>query len=335
MNEVEIVRRALGAPEQDPKAQERARARLREAMAADLPVVTGISRRRPLLRPARWLGIAAAIVTVVLVAQTVVSQHEHGPSSQIQAATDLRRLASVAAASRRVHIPAGKVISLSSESTTTATKDLGQNSGEDLASGTSYDVTMQETVQTWIAADGSATRVSTITKLSFPTEQDHQTWLALDPAAVQVDRTDTDVFAPWQLSDGQDLTTLPTDPADLLAALRRSSSGKGSFDDQHVMSNVETILSQTYPSPALRAALFKVLAGLPGIRSLGEVQDPTGRTGVGFMLPQGPQDVEMVVDPATSNVLATVTFNAANDGQPRSWSVSTGTTVVSRPHAMA
>ena len=332
MNEVEIVRRVLDAPEQDPKAQERARARLREAMASELPAPAGIERRRPLLRPARWLGVAAAIVTAVLIGQTVLSQHEHAP---IAAATELRRLASVAAASRPVRIPAGKVISLSSESTTNVTESSDEDSNQDLTTGQTYDLSVQRSVHTFIAPDGSGTRISTITNLSFPTEQDHQMWLALKPSEYQIHKVTTDVILPGELSQNRDLSTLPTDPAGLLTALRIPSIGKGSLDDGQVMSDVETILSQANPSPALRAALFQVLAGLPGIRSLGQVQDPAGRTGVGFMLPEGSKDVEIVVDPATSNVLATIIFNAGNDGSARSWSVNTGSAVVSRPHASA
>ena len=62
--------------------------------------------------------------------------------------------------------------------------------------------------------------------------------------------------------------------------------------------------------PAVRAAAYRVIAGLPGIRSLGEVTDPLGREGVGFALPAsdrpgyGTGRSELIVDPATGALLA-------------------------------
>ncbi|MER6140409.1 CU044_5270 family protein [Streptomyces sparsogenes] len=60
----------------------------------------------------------------------------------------------------------------------------------------------------------------------------------------------------------------------------------------------------------VRAAAYRVIAGLPGIRSLGEVTDPLGRKGVGFALPAtdrpdyGTARSELIVDPATGALLS-------------------------------
>ncbi|MFD8865624.1 CU044_5270 family protein [Streptomyces sp. NPDC059590] len=62
--------------------------------------------------------------------------------------------------------------------------------------------------------------------------------------------------------------------------------------------------------PEVRAAAYRVIAGLPGIRSLGEVTDPLGRKGVGFALPAterpdyGTARSELIVDPATGALLS-------------------------------
>ncbi|MER7795258.1 CU044_5270 family protein [Streptomyces sp. NPDC097640] len=62
--------------------------------------------------------------------------------------------------------------------------------------------------------------------------------------------------------------------------------------------------------PEVRAAAYRVIAGLPGIRSLGEVTDPLGRKGVGFALPaterpdNGTARSELIVDPATGALLS-------------------------------
>ncbi|MFI5964502.1 CU044_5270 family protein [Streptomyces asoensis] len=60
----------------------------------------------------------------------------------------------------------------------------------------------------------------------------------------------------------------------------------------------------------VRAAAYRVIADLPGIVSLGEVTDPTGRKGAGFALPAtgtpdyGSVRPELIVDPGTGALLA-------------------------------
>jgi hypothetical protein len=57
-------------------------------------------------------------------------------------------------------------------------------------------------------------------------------------------------------------------------------------------------------APAVRAAAYRVLAGLPGIRMQPNVQDPAGQTGTAVWLPQaGPTLAMVIVDPATSTWL--------------------------------
>ncbi|MGO4751312.1 hypothetical protein AB4212_22305, partial [Streptomyces sp. 2MCAF27] len=62
--------------------------------------------------------------------------------------------------------------------------------------------------------------------------------------------------------------------------------------------------------PEVRAAAYRVIADLPGIRSLGEVTDQLGRKGVGFALPAielpgyGTGRSELIVDPATGALLS-------------------------------
>ncbi|MCQ8189613.1 CU044_5270 family protein [Streptomyces rugosispiralis] len=62
--------------------------------------------------------------------------------------------------------------------------------------------------------------------------------------------------------------------------------------------------------PEVRAAAYRVIADLPGIRSLGEMTDPLGRKGAGFALPAtarpdyGTARSELIVDPATGALLS-------------------------------
>ncbi|MEK8171529.1 hypothetical protein NKH77_25245 [Streptomyces sp. M19] len=60
----------------------------------------------------------------------------------------------------------------------------------------------------------------------------------------------------------------------------------------------------------VRAAAYRVIADLPGIRALGEVADPLGRRGLGFALPNpgdqpgyGTVESQLIVDPDTGALL--------------------------------
>ncbi len=68
-------------------------------------------------------------------------------------------------------------------------------------------------------------------------------------------------------------------------------------------------------SPQLRAALFRVLAGLPGVQLLGRQRDRLGRSGIAVAVTHGnPERVraELLFDPATSNLLQTQTVLLGN-----------------------
>jgi hypothetical protein len=63
-------------------------------------------------------------------------------------------------------------------------------------------------------------------------------------------------------------------------------------------------------SPAVRTAVLRIIAGLPGVHSQGEVRDPLGRDGVGIVL-VGKGDgatftEQLIVDPDTGELLALV-----------------------------
>lgn len=100
---------------------------------------------------------------------------------------------------------------------------------------------------------------------------------------------------------------LPTKPAALLAALKRQ------LRSEHVPAtsvNLFDAISNgslfNATSPALRSALYKVLAHLPGVRVLGQRRDPLGRRGIVVAI-HGSRTPEYVVlfDAKTANELET------------------------------
>lgn len=100
-------------------------------------------------------------------------------------------------------------------------------------------------------------------------------------------------FGPYTWSQ---LDTLPTDPAKLKPKLMADfgqGGGPTLFED------VEFVLVDTPASPAVRAALFKVDASIPGVKVVGRYTDPLGRTGIALRLGRS----TIVVDPASGAVI--------------------------------
>ncbi len=100
-------------------------------------------------------------------------------------------------------------------------------------------------------------------------------------------------FGPYTWSQ---LYTLPTDPATLkpkLIADFGQGGGPTLFED------VEFVLVDTPAPPAVRAALFKVDASIPGVKVVGRFTDPLGRTGIALRIGRS----TIVVDPASGAVI--------------------------------
>ncbi|MEU4897940.1 CU044_5270 family protein [Streptomyces sp. NPDC044780] len=111
----------------------------------------------------------------------------------------------------------------------------------------------------------------------------------------------------------EDLRKLPEDSAELtavLADLYQEDGGSEIRDRTEWMWRQAAELINLPVKAGVRAAAYRVIAELPGIRSLGEVADPTGRKGVGFALPAtdrpgyGAVRSELIVDPATGALLS-------------------------------
>jgi len=112
----------------------------------------------------------------------------------------------------------------------------------------------------------------------------------------------------------EDLSQLPTDPAALARVIEHKKTGLPSLnadvEDPSSPGNAfyaaSLILSDQAVggTPALRSALFTVMAQQPGIKSLGPVRTRSGRPGVGLQAPPDHGVVnKVIVDPATGQIL--------------------------------
>ncbi|MEV4004080.1 CU044_5270 family protein [Actinomadura sp. NPDC049753] len=119
----------------------------------------------------------------------------------------------------------------------------------------------------------------------------------------------------------KDLRALPSDPKRLKAELLRWYKGHDTESNRPMASDLwlytvaRGLVMDMPVKPAVRAAAFRMLAGLPAVRSLGKVTDPQGRTGNAIALdektPQGVIREQMIIDLASGTALASMNVMVA------------------------
>ncbi|MFD7288498.1 CU044_5270 family protein [Streptomyces sp. NPDC059863] len=98
-----------------------------------------------------------------------------------------------------------------------------------------------------------------------------------------------------------DLKTLPTNPDVLKARLLGDATGPRA--QEALFNGIDALLSRAPAGPALRAALYEILAEIPGVRLVGEVKDSTGRDGAAVELDNSDRRSRLVISPRTTQLL--------------------------------
>ncbi|MDX2709243.1 CU044_5270 family protein [Streptomyces sp. PA03-6a] len=136
----------------------------------------------------------------------------------------------------------------------------------------------------------------------------------------------------------KDLRALPSTSAELRRYLERLYAQDGGADTG-ASARSAWILRQagdliTMPvKPAVRAAAYRVMAELPGVRVTGQVTDPLGREGVGvdfpisYPGPLGTTRERLIVDPSTGAMLSDVLVLAEPSARAEEAGLGAGTTV--------
>lgn len=110
--------------------------------------------------------------------------------------------------------------------------------------------------------------------------------------------------------------SLSTDPATLLQQIHRLDGGPNSAAEEFV--NVNDALRENPIPPAIRAALYRAVALIPGVTLVGQQTDPLGQSGLGvlYQAPSQPTDPEtpttkLIFDQKTGRMLAEENYNQA------------------------
>jgi hypothetical protein len=130
-------------------------------------------------------------------------------------------------------------------------------------------------------------------------------------------------FAPDRLSIGPtNLQALPTDPAALRALLDARKIEGGPPGPAEDFVQIGDRSRETDASPALRAAIYKVAAAIPGVEVLGPARDRAGRLGIGLAYKTSGARDELIFDPRTSALLGELDTDASGrlTGWASTWS---------------
>ena len=209
------------------------------------------------------------------------------------------------------------------------------------------------TDQSWLTRQGLGKRVSTVVSPVTFADGTRKVWIeagkpkvydkrpAVNWYTVPKPESDSGASLPGDVAFPlENASHLPTDPAALAQAIQQHNTGLSDVnaDVDEPSSPAGTfyaamlILSEdpVGATPALRSALFKVMAEQPGIKLLGRTKTRSGRTGIG--LQTSPEDSmgdvsKVIIDPASGQILE---YDDYQHGVAEQWTEYLSTAVVNK-----
>jgi hypothetical protein len=309
VDDIDLIRE-FGSEFRSPDADETARVRemvMKRVQAADTAPAAGslagvgptpAPRRRGIRR--RWIvatGVAAAIAAAAFIVPALLS---NSPLDGVQsaAAAALSKVATVAADQQSTAPVAGQFVYTKTEAVwESSTYGAGPKHDQN------FSVLEPVTRQSWIGLDGSGRLHETHGTPTFLTPQDRVAWVAAGRPSLGAGKTYDEAYGKGGLSY-LDLSKLPTDVAALRAMIVDRKIESGPAGDAETFTIIGDLLRETYAPPALRAALYQIASGLPGVELIGTVKDEAGRTGTAVAYPTGNgYRNELIFDPATAALL--------------------------------
>ena len=249
----------------------------------------------------RWPLALATAVAVAVVAVAVVAVLPTGETGGVSpaAAAVLRHAARTAANRPETQPPAlGQFV---------YTKSEGEFQNTAVAGHQTINYYQDVVREVWIGPDGSGRLREAEGSPRFVTNADRLAWLEAGKPDLSGDRNSDETFRPGGLSY-LDLSKLPTDTAELKQLIENRSIEGGPPGDAETFTIIGDLLRETYAPPALRAALYRIAAELPGVELIGPVLDQLGRPGTAVAYVSQGLRHELIFDPETSALLGEETI---------------------------
>jgi hypothetical protein len=175
-----------------------------------------------------------------------------------------------------------------------------------VANGAAWSAVLPVIEETWIAADGSGRSLSDFGRYRFFGPRDRALWRAAGSPPFASDIQDSKL--PPGAFPYEDVNSLPTQGDRLLDHLREEAASRQLPSDVAVLMQVGELLARGDAEPAIRSALYRVVARLPEVELLEPRLDPLGRAGVavGITYDESGSAVRVVLifDQETSELLA-------------------------------
>jgi len=228
------------------------------------------ARRMATRRPVT-IATATVAAAAVLGVSLLSSGPAAGPSPAVAAV--LQHLARIAARGPSLVPGAGQYLYVDSVNDYPTIQMLRHGPGC-IAYGTQHR-------QVWVAADGSGLLRESSGPATFTSAHDRALCLRAEPKSA----LSAGIYNMWfadqcfQLGPTNDMQSLSTNPRTLLREMQKIDGGPR--DPGEDFKRVGDFLRETDASPALRAALYRVAALIPGVKLLGTVRDHSGRRGLG------------------------------------------------------
>lgn len=300
IDELERIRRFRS---EEPPPSETAR---REASAALARAIGQSHKARPHARRAprhsgpkrrrRWLPrtatVAVAVAVSVVIIELAGSGSNTGPSPALAAA--LGRLAQIAASGPSLVPGPGQYLYVDS------LNDYPADAYADRETCITYATDHR---QVWIGANGSGLLQDTTGPTTFTSPRDRAICTSMTPSPLTSSGTSKLWFAArcFELGPGNDVQALSTNPQTLLRQMRRIDGGPPGPGEDFV--HVGDFLRETDASPAVRGALYRAAALIPGVQLLGMVRDHLGRSGLGVAYDSHGVRKELVFNPQTATLM--------------------------------
>src|SRR5579863_1204461 len=307
LDELERVRAyRADVPEPDSATVEAARADLMAAIGEEPRAASPAGARRSepsrrrlrKLQRRRRLVLAGGLATVgVGIAGALGFTTAATPVSAL--AAQMNKLANVAANQAWTGIPGpGQYL---------YTQSQGLTSSSTMGNDKECTVSQVEHRQIWIATNGSGAINDVRDQSKFTSAADQalcaSSFNITDPSS-QNSSWNNRFPAGGLAMPTKNWKALSTDPRTLLTQVHRLDGGPDNPGEW--FTNIGDFMRESDAPPAIRAALYKAAALIPGIKLFGTQTSPVGQTGlgVGFTYPNGQIDAELIFDQQTARLLA-------------------------------
>jgi hypothetical protein len=264
-------------------------------------------RRPNTSRPKVVSALVATTLCVVILVTVVLSNLVGQPTPA--AAAVLLRLSNVAATLPAVEAPLADQYQYTNSLSLTSVEWVYR-------ANFPYFVNYVMQSQIWVSPDGSGKLLQTWSDPTFPSAHDRKNWILSGSHPLAQAPTDQRSGPGTLKATPANLWTLPTSPSKLMSLIVSRKIEYGPPGPREDFVQVGDLLPDTDAPPAVRAALFKVAAEIPGVQLLGPTRDHLGRAGVALAYPEAPADrtlgtkglYELIFDPKTSALLGDETI---------------------------